>query len=884
MNNDNKSTLVIIDGKSVFYRGYYAMPNLSNKDGLPTGGIYGFSVMALEVIKRLKPNHVAVAWDKPKTNIRRRRQMYPGYKANRKPAPDDFYQQVPYLMELIDALGWHMFELDDYEADDIMGSLALKASQEHINTYLVTSDLDMLQLISPTVHVYVLKQGLSHIEQFSPDSFEEKYGIKTEQFLDLKALKGDSSDNIPGVSGIGEKTAISLLQQYQNLDNIYDNLALINPKLATKLEKDKDMAYLSKDLAKIWIDAPVAIDFNIENHDKVDKNRLIELLNQFDFKSLIKPVSELFNIEKSDVSSVFDKGLNLPSKKFIRTKNDLKDLKTDGNVLSIYYRFTDKEFKNLSVFMTKSNDVVYIFDIKSIGQFNFIDWLKKSNILNKKIVGYDLKKLFNFCYQCNINPPTDFHDILVSSFLMSPLVKDQSLAGLAAYYINYDSLQINDLDDQELMSRGDELSAIIHEIYDLILEEIQGQVRLISILDKMDFPLIPVLAKMENSGIRVDVNFLNDFNKKIDFMINNLTSEIYKLAGREFNIASPIQLSEIIFGDLKIPTFGIKKNKTGYSTDSNQLEKIIEKHPIVGFIIQYREVVKIQNTYLNPLPALVDKDSLIHTTYNQTIAQTGRLSSVEPNLQNIPTRTELGRNIRKAFVAKPGYKLISADYSQFELRIAADLADDHDLIDLFNQEFTDIHTLTAAQVYGCQPSEVTKEMRRAAKAINFGILYGMSGHGLSEATAMTLKEANDFIEKYKTLHRPLFDFMEEVINTTKKNGYAETKFGRRRPIPNINSANFMLREAAKRAAINMPVQGTEADLMKLALIKIDDLLETEKFDARLVLQIHDSVLVECREGQVDIVSQAIKNTMENTSDLKVKLKVDIEVADNWGDL
>ena len=884
MNNDNKSTLVIIDGKSVFYRGYYAMPNLSNKEGLPTGGIYGFSVMALEVIKRLKPNHVAVAWDKPKTNIRRRRQMYPGYKANRKPAPDDFYQQIPYLMELIDALGWHMFELDDYEADDIMGSLALKASKENINTYLVTSDLDMLQLISPTVHVYVLKQGLSHIEQFSPDSFEDKYGIKTEQFLDFKALKGDSSDNIPGVAGIGEKTAINLLQQYNNLDNIYENLALINSSLAAKLKNDKKMAYLSKDLAKIWVDAPVDIDFKIENHDKVDKSRLIELLNQFDFRSLIKPVSDLFNIEKNLISNGFEKNLKLPDKKIISTKTELDDLKTDGNVLTTFYRFIDKNAKNMSVFMFKSNDIVYVFDIRSIGEFNFINWLKKSNLFNKKIVGYDLKKLFNYCYQNKINPPSDFHDISVSSFVLSPLVKDQSLAGLAAYYINYDSSSLNDMDEQELIQNSDQISAVIHKIYDLILEEIQGQTLLINILAKMDFPLIPVLAKMENSGILVDVKFLNDFNKQIDLMISNLTSEIYKLAGREFNIASPNQLSEILFNELKIPTFGIKKNKTGYSTDSNQLEKIIEKHDIVGFIIQYREVVKIQNTYLNTLPALVDENGLIHTTYNQTIAQTGRLSSVEPNLQNIPTRTELGRNIRKAFVAKSGYKLISADYSQFELRIAADLANDQDLIDLFNQDFTDIHTLTAAQVYNCSPDEVTKEMRRAAKAINFGILYGMSAHGLSEATSMSLKEASDFIEKYKNLHRPLFDFMDEVIKSTQKKGYAETKFGRRRPIPNINSANFMVREASKRAAINMPVQGTEADLMKLALIKMDKIIETEKYDARLVLQIHDSVLIECREDQVDKVSLTIKNTMENFTELNVKLKVDIEVADNWGEL
>ncbi len=884
MNNENKSTLVIIDGKSVFYRGYYAMPNLSNKEGLPTGGIYGFSVMALEVIKRLKPNHVAVAWDKPKTNIRRRRQMYSDYKANRKPAPDDFYQQVPYLMELIDALGWHMFELDDYEADDIMGSLALKASNEHINTYLVTSDLDMLQLISPTVHVYVLKQGLSHIEQFSPESFEKKYGIRTDQYLDLKALKGDSSDNIPGVAGIGEKTATELLQKFDNIDNIYENLALINPRISKKLTDGKDMAYLSKELARIWIDAPITIDFKIENHDKVDKPRLMELLSQFDFRSLIKPVSDLFNIEKSDTYKGFENDLDLPHTNIFNRKADLKDLKIDGNVLTIFYRFSDKNFKNMTVFMVKSNDQVFAIDIKSIGLSYFIEWLEKSNILNKKITGYDLKKLFNFCYHNGVTPPSDFHDILVSSFLLFPLIKDQSLAGLAEHYINYQKLSLNELDDQELIQNSNQVVAVIHKIYDLILEELQGQSSLINILDRMDFPLIPVLAKMENSGMLVDIDFLSEFNKQIDFMITSLSNEIFSLAGKEFNISSPSQLSDILFNQLNISTNGIKKNKTGFSTDSNQLEKIIEKNPIVAYIVQYREVVKIQNTYLNTLPTLVDESGLIHTTFNQTIAQTGRLSSTDPNLQNIPTRTELGRNIRKAFVAHEGYKLISADYSQFELRIAADLAKDVDLINLFNQDVTDIHTLTAAQIYGCKPDEVTKDMRRAAKAINFGILYGMSGHGLSEATSMTLKESGEFIEKYKSLHRPLFDYMDEIVETTKKNGYAATKFGRKRPFPNINSSNFMLRESSKRAAINMPIQGTEADLMKLALIKINNVLESKKYDAKLILQIHDSVLIECREDQVNKVGLIVKDIMEQISDLEVRLKVDIEVASNWGEL
>ena len=883
--DESKKSLVVIDGKSVFYRGYYAMPNLSNKKGLPTGGIYGFTSMAIELLKRLKPDHVAVAWDKPKTNIRKRQSIYPNYKANRKPAPEDFYKQIPYLMDLIKAFGWNLYEFDDYEADDIMGTLAYKASNAGINTYLVTSDLDMLQLIGPLVHVYVLKTGLSNIELFSPESFVTKYGINVSQFLDYKALKGDSSDNIPGVSGIGDKGAVALLSQFKTLDNIYDNLALINSKIATKLAEGKKMAYLSKELAEIWLDAPLEIDFSKDRDSLVDKEKLTDLLNEFDFKSLIKPVSDLFNIEQSSMVNKISNQVELPKKQYILSKSDLNiDFKFNSEYLSIYWRFSDRQSKNLSVFMVKSNKITYVFDINSIGLDHFIGWLNKYKIFEKKIIGYDLKKIFKFCLQYALKLPTEFHDILISSFLLNPLIKDQTLNGLAQSYLDFETNKFDEMDDELLISAGDIITAVIDKVYESLTLELQADKKMIEILSSMDFPVIPVLSKMELTGIKLDVNYLNNFNIQINQMIEDLKVEIFHQSGREFNISSPNQLADVLYNQLNIPTAGLKKNKNHYSTDSNQLEKIINLHPIVIFIVQYREVVKIKNTYLDTLPKLVDENSLIHTTYNQTIAQTGRLSSTDPNLQNIPIRTELGKKIRTAFVCEDGYRLISADYSQFELRIAADLADDQELIKLFSEGSYDIHTLTAAQVYDCEPELVTKDMRRAAKTINFGILYGMSAHGLVEATSMNYNDANNFIDRYKLIHKALFDYMDSIIEFTKKYGYAQTKFGRRRPFKDINSTNFMLRESAKRAAINMPIQGTEADLMKLALIELDKKLIISGFDAKLVLQIHDSVLIKCREDQVEKVTELVRDTMENITKLSVKLDVDVVVGLNWGEL
>ncbi len=877
--------LVIIDGKSVFYRGYYAMPNLTNKDGLATGGVYGFASMALLIMKRLKPDYVAVAWDKAKTNIRKRRLMFPDYKINRKPAPADFYEQVPLLKDLLKAFGWPLYEFDDYEADDIMGTLSHQVKDLPIETFLVTSDLDMLQLVGPKVHIYVLKTGLSRIEQYSPQSFISKYGINVDQYLDLKALKGDSSDNIPGVAGIGEKTALELLKQFKTLDNIYDNLALIKDSTATKLVSGKKMAYLSKDLARIWLDAPVKFDIQDESISKANKKEIINLLQKYNFKSLINLANEIFDIDLPSHTTDLTFKINLTKTEVINSLDQVPKSISFSGPVSVYIRFSDKNGYCPQIVILADEKIGYVFNVAQIGPEKFKNWLIEQNIFaGIELVGFDLKRIIKLLLYYQIGLPTIKHDILIGSFLINSLIKDQSLTGLANEYLDYNGSSFEVLNDQEFIVRAPEILGLIKAIYQKQIKLLDTTPKIVELMNNFEIPMITILAKMELTGIKLDINYLNDFNEQINDMILELKQTIYGYADQEFNIASPKQLAAILFDTLKLPTVNIKKGKNNYSTDSSQLEKLFDCHPIINFIVQFREVVKLKNTYLDTLPKMVDPDQVLHTTFNLTMTQTGRLSSSDPNLQNIPIRTDLGRKIRTAFVARDGYKLISADYSQFELRIAAVLAKDQQLIGLFNQGGLDVHTATAASIYNVSLSEVTKQMRRTAKAVNFGILYGMSPHGLVRAINISYNEAVDFINKYKDIRRPLFDYMDQIMLQTRRLGYAETMFGRRRAMLDINSSNYILRQAAERAAINMPVQGTESDLMKLAMIKIDDEIKASRRDCHILLQIHDSVLIECAQNETDQYVGVLRDIMENIFSLGVKLEVDIKVGDNWGQL
>lgn len=842
--------LVVIDGKSVFYRGYYAMPGLSLKDGTPIGGVYGFVTLAIELIKKLEPDYVAVAWDKPKTNIRKRRELYPPYKANRKPAPADFYEQIPILQELLDAFGWPFYEVDDYEADDILGGFARQATEKGIETCLLTSDLDALQLVGPLTKVYALKNGLSNLEEFDIAYFENKYGIQVEQFLDLKSLKGDSSDNLPGVPGIGEKTAVTLLQEYQTLDNIYAHLDDIKPTVAKKLEAGKESAYLCKEVGRIWTDVPVELDWDVADVNDTDLDKVAAILKRLEFHSLVNRLPQ--HMRHHDDGPVVAPRDRLPE-------------------LSVAEWPTTIQFSHDQPVLVQLHDgeVLIAPDRQTFWQRPLAEvpaavWRA---LEFAPLVAFDAKALYHaVAHEGTVLDVAQLHDIAVAAFLLDPLARDRSLQGVTGC---------------EATDGPGRLLAELWRVYDEQHKAFAQLPRLKGVADELDFPIVRLLFLMEHRGIKLDPQVLASMSKELGDEHAQLEQEMYALAGREFNIGSPSQLSEVLFTTLGLPTTGIKKGKTGFSTGQKELDKLRGLHPMIELIERTRELAKLKNTYVDTLPLLADAAGRIHTTFNQDGTATGRMSSTNPNLQNIPVRTDLGRRIRSAFVAEPGNVFVSADYSQFELRLAAVLAGDQQLIDDFSGD-VDIHTKTASEVYGIPLEEVTKLQRRAAKVINFGVLYGMSPHGLSAATGMSFTEAKQFIDQYFALRAPIRQFIDTTLEQAKTDGYVETFYGRRRPTPDVNSSNFMVREAAKRAAANMPIQGTEADLMKRAMLQVEQKLTGK---GQQLLQIHDSILVECPREHADAVATILKDTMEQVApELPIRLNVDVSIGENWGEL
>lgn len=889
--------LAIIDGKSVFYRGYYAMPNLSTRDGTPTGGVYGFAALSLELIKKLKPDYVCVAWDKPHTNIRKRKALYADYKAGRKPAPPDFYAQIPLLMELLEAFSWPLYEADDYEADDIMCTLADKAAAEGIETCLITSDLDALQCLGPLTHVYALKKGFSNIELFHPESFTAKYGLRTDQFLDLKSLKGDSSDNIPGVPGIGEKTAVSLLQAYQTLDGVYDNLWQIKGAVAKKLEAGKDSAYLSREIATLYHDAPFALDLPAMDVTDLDTAKLKEVLTRLEFRSLLRNLPPHM---RSD-APVAGNGMQFTE---IKPAHEVKWSDKE----SVKYTMADHFVVHLA------DDQLYVSCEQ--GAYSRVSLHDIEALLSTAyVITHDGNGLCRYLLRSTLHALPSIFDTKLASFLLDPLRKSRDLG---------------DLTGVEANDPAQAVAAIwaLHNEQSNALTKLPGVER---VARDIDFPLIPILARMEHRGIILDTDMLTTMQKDLAQQIDQLQREMYDLVGSEFNISSPTQLSEVLYAKLGLSTIGIKKGKTGYSTGQSELDKLRGQHPIIELIEHYRELTKLQSTYVEALPKLVDEDSRLHTTFRQDVAATGRLSSADPNLQNIPVRSDLGRKIREAFVPAPGNVFVSADYSQFELRLAAVLAGDERMINDFNAG-TDIHAKTAAEVYNVPLDAVTKNQRRDAKVINFGVLYGMSPHGLAAATGMTFHDAKVFIDEYFRLRAPIRQYIDATIAKAKTDGYVETYFGRRRPTPDVKSSNFIVRQAAERQAANMPIQGTEADLMKMAMIAVEKRLsgpetahsssDTRQFEidklpvaeskvsskervvsgpARApfqnptsniqhplgiqVLQIHDSILVECPREMAENVGAMLKEVMETICpELQIKLQVDIHIGDNWGEV
>ncbi len=825
------------------------MPGLSLRDGTPTGGVFGFASMAIELIKKLEPDYVAVAWDKPKTNIRKRRDIYPEYKAGRKPPPPDFYDQIPLLMELLQAFNWPFYECDDYEADDIMGTFALEAEKKGIETDLITSDLDALQLIGHNTKVYALKKGLSNIEEFDVAYFENKYGINVHQFLDLKSLKGDSSDNLPGVPGIGEKTAIQLLQEWKTLDAIYEHLDDIKPSTAAKLRAGKEKAYISKEVGRIWTDAPVELDWDEADITNTNLANVAAILEKFEFHSLTRRLPKHMQDEGKAQALAVNQ---------LATADMIEKPWPQQLLLG---QTTVVDLVEDELWLSTDRDTAYHMPVKKIDKSTW------RALEMSTIIAYDIKQLYHELAARGITDVLfqQIHDVRQAAFLIDPLRRDRHLGSLIGGEITTEIEQV----------------AALWQVYDWQVESFAKLPRVADIAQRFDFALIHTLFLVEHRGIKIDKKLLAAMSRELTDEHAKLEQSMYDMVGYEFNIGSPSQLSEVLFTKLQLPTAGIKKGKTAYSTDQKSLDKLRGQHPIIELIERTRELAKLKNTYVDTLPDMTDDHDRLHTTFNQDVAATGRLSSTEPNLQNIPVRSDLGRRIREAFVPEKGNVLVGADYSQFELRLAAVLADDKELISDFNSD-VDIHTKTASEVYGIPMDEVTKNQRRDAKVINFGVLYGMSPHGLSAATGMNFTEAKKFIDQYFHLRAPIRTYIDATLEKAKTDGYVETYYGRRRPTPDINSSNFMVREAAKRQAANMPIQGTEADLMKLAMIKVEEKLGNL---GQQILQIHDSVLVECPAKNAEKVGQILRETMESIApELPVKLKVDVAIGKNWGEL
>ena len=790
--------LVIIDGKSVFYRGYYAMGNLATSKGEPTSGVYGLAVIAMEIVRNIQPDQVVVAWDKARTSTAKRLAIFKDYKAGRVRPPEDFYAQIPLLRELISALSWGFMEADEYEADDIIGTLARQADEAgDYMTYIVSSDLDMLQIVDENTKMYRILRGFSDLEEMDIPAVEEKYGILKSQFLDLKALKGDNSDNIPGVPGIGEKTAVKLLNEYGSLEGIYAHIEEISGATQKKLIAGRESAEMSLKLAKIMTDAPVKLS-DIPAL-KLDFSRISEVFKRLEFNNLLKK-------------------------------------------LKIENGFSDRDDET---------------EVREVSRVEIPEGM---------LVASNIKDLMheNAKFRERVFQAEKLWDLDQADFLLNPLRRtgvegvgtlEEALNGA------YSEATLNKFSEQYLAFSKDE--------------------KLNTIFTDFDMPVVPILYKMEAAGILLDREYFEELKTEFEGKVAEIEQKIYELSGEQFNVNSPLQMSQILFEKLGLPVKGIKKTSRGYSTGAKELEKLKDEHPVVAEIIRYRETMKLLSTYIAPLIEQVAADGRIHSTFTQNVTATGRLSSLNPNLQNIPVRSEEGKRIRRGFVAPEGKVLVSADYSQFELRLAAVLAGDEALVSDFNHD-VDIHTKTAAEVYQIPMEEVTKLQRRVAKVINFGIMYGMSPKGLSDATEMNFFEAKRFIDEYFKVRQKIYAYLNHTLEEARETGEVRTFYGRKRPTPDVKSSNFIIRNAAERAAQNMPIQGTEADLMKRAMIAVDKKLPE---GAKLVLQIHDSLVVECDKSDEETVKEILQKEMEGVApELKIKLKVEVTAGQNLGEL
>ena len=813
-----EKTLIIIDGNSIVNRAFYALPDLTNKKGLHTNAIFGFTNMLFKLIDTYKPTHISVAFDKKAPTFRHLE--YKEYKAGRKKMPDELKQQLEPLKNLLDAFNINRLEIEGYEADDIIGTVSLKAEQDGYKVYIVTGDKDAIQLASKTTTTLITKKGVGEVEEYDFNKVEEKYGMTPTQFIDLKGLMGDKSDNIPGVPGIGEVTGIKLIKEFGSIENIIENIDSVKGSPRKKIEENKELAIMSKRLATIIRDVPIDFDLEKLEFGNYDKSKLIEVFNELDFNSLIARLDS--NAEElkvivnklEDVKEFINKAKN--SKKLI-----LKTISKSGNIL---------EKNIMQIYLSVDGEELFWADESQIDEIK--ELLVAEDL---RVYGYNLKEDYIALRPYGISLSNIYFDIAIAEDLIDSSSSNYTYDSIA---MNYFGQKIKS--SEELLGKGvkakkyedlekEELDNTIGSIVQLVekvtpkMEEKLVDMDMDGLFYHVEMPLVEVLGYMEYEGVMVDKDKLIELGEEFKISIDKLEKDIYNLAGEEFNINSPKQLGVILFEKLELPV--IKKTKTGYSTNAEVLEHLSDKHEIIDKITEYRQIVKLKSTYVDGLINIINPIShRIHSSFNQTITTTGRISSTDPNLQNIPVRLELGRNIRKVFIADKGFKLVDADYSQIELRVLAHMSQDEHMIDAFNHN-VDIHTKTASQVFGIDINDVTSEQRSAAKAVNFGIVYGISDFGLAKNLHIPVKEAKNYIDSYLNTYEDIKSYMDSTIEEAKEDGYVKTILNRRRYIPEIKSSNTILKNLGKRLAMNAPIQGSAADIIKIARVNVYTKLE-----------------------------------------------------------
>lgn len=905
---------LIFDGHAILHRAYHALPPLTNKKGELTNAVYGFLLVMFKVLKEFEPKYVAVCFDTEKATFRD--QLYKEYKANRAETEDALKMQIPMIQGILQALNVVVVERDGFEADDCIGSLVSIGKKDFPDSkiVIVTGDMDTLQLVDDRVSVYALRKGMSDTVLMSADAVQERYGVKPLEVVDWKALRGDASDNIPGVKGIGEKTATELIQKFHSLDVLYQSLERVeSTSVKAKLEADRERAFLSRELATIRRDVPLGDITQQLEWKGFDEGAVTEKLLEYGFRSLVARIPSMKKqqfffsrlIEDKEIKS--KKTANPP--KLERAKVDTTSDKVEyegndrihpviGNKLKLVSPLRGKNYESLkqewlkfglivrvyqdrveTVLTLCANQKLFVLRKKDIETHqSFLQEILSSSEIKK--IGHDLKTDYKALKSLGLTLYPLWFDCKIAGYVLEAGIRKYELVDLLRSYLG---IELGSENGREWTNDSiGELEHIAH-LYNTLEKELIKRNN-DQLFHSFDMPLVSILAEMELEGIRLDVGFLKVFGKELAKKLGLLTKQITKLAGSEFNINSPKQLKAILFEKLGISAAGLGRTKTGISTGAEELEKIRNAHPIVSKILEYRELFKLKSTYVDTLPTMVDGNSRIHTTFNQTIAATGRLSSQDPNLQNIPIRTSEGSKMRKAFISKKGWNLLSVDYSQFELRVVASLSRDPELTRAFKSG-ADIHAATAAKVFGVQLAKVTPEQRRNAKTINFGIIYGLGAKGLAQNTGMSVFEAKDFIRKYFEIHKGLKTFFDKVLNEGREKGYSETLFGRRRYLPELNSPVHMLRAAAERMAINHPIQGSQADLLKLAMIHVHKALAKEGLldDVKMLLQVHDELVFEVRDKAVPKARTIIEHELTHVYKLWVPIEVEIGVGKSWAE-